>query len=208
MLTRLRDAELRTPSDGPVATLFRGGMPDGELRDVEYLLPSQLLVFLGGLQEPGHACGVTFHGLSTRPEQMARVKDDPSLLGRAVVEGLRWMSPLYGGASRTAVTDTTLGGQQIRGGDHIWLIYGSANADEGEFDDPLTYDLDRARHPNLAFGLGRHACIGSAYAPQVARIALEELFRAAPGIRLDPQRPPDPVGWMFRGSRELHTVRG
>lgn len=205
-LTQLREEEQRNPSDGPVANLFRAGLPEGEMRDVEYLLPTVLVLFLGGLQEPGHACGVTFLGLSTRPEQLHRAVSDPRVLPKAISEGLRWMSPLYGGASRTAGRDLVLGGKHIKAGEHIWLIYGSANTDETEFENPLTYDFDRPQHPNLAFGIGRHSCVGSAYAPQVARIALEELFRVAPNIRLDPDRPPNATGWMFRGARELHAV--
>jgi cytochrome P450 len=130
------------------------------------------------------------------------------LLGRAVAEGLRWMSPLYGGASRTVAVDTTLGGQELKAGDHVWLIYGSANVDGAEFEDPFTFDIERARHPNLAFGIGRHSCLGSAYAPQVARIVLEELLAQAPNLRVDPEQPPAPQGWMFRGARELHVVWG
>lgn len=205
-LTGLHAQERANPTDGPVGHMFRAGMADGEMRDVEYLLPSTLVLFLGGLQEPGHACGTTFLGLSTRPDQLARVIADPQLLGKAIAEGLRWMSPLYGGASRTAARDISLGGQQVQAGDHLWLIYGSANVDEKEFSDGLTFDIDRVRHPNLAFGVGRHSCVGSAYAPQVARIALEELFRAFPGIRPDPDRPPNPSGWLFRGARELHAT--
>lgn len=205
-LSRLRDEEEQNPSDGPISNLFRAGLPDGRMRDVDYLLPTVLVLFLGGLQEPGHACGVTFLGLSTRPEQLQRTIADPRLLPKAVSEGLRWMSPLYGGASRTAGRDLTLRGKKIMAGDHIWLIYGSANADETEFENSLTYDLDRPQHPNLAFGIGRHSCVGSAYAPQVARIALEELFRVAPTIQLDPDRRPNATGWMFRGARELHAV--
>lgn len=68
------------------------------------------------------------------------------------------------------------------------------------------YSLTRTQHPNLAFGTGRHRCPGSAFAPQVARIALEELYREFPAIQLDPARPPAPKGWLFRGVRELHSV--
>ncbi|WP_236789588.1 cytochrome P450 [Amycolatopsis sp. GM8] len=205
-LTELHAGERENPTDGPVGQFFRAGLPEGEMRDVEYLLPSTLVLFLGGLQEPGHACGTTFLGLTTRPEQMRRVIENPGLLQKAIAEGLRWMSPLYGGASRTAARDLSVGGQDVKAGDHLWLIYGSANVDESEFDDGGLYDLDRERHPNLAFGIGRHSCVGSAYAPQVARIALDELFQAFPDIRLDPEQPPNPAGWLFRGARELHAL--
>ncbi|GAC66862.1 cytochrome P450 [Gordonia soli] len=204
-LEGVREREARTPGAERAGKLFRNGMPEGELREVEYVLPTVLLMFLGGLQEPGHACGVTFLGLMSRPEQAARVIAEPRVLNKAVAEGIRWMSPLYGGASRTAAHDVTVGDQQIAEGDHVWLIYGSANVDEAEFADSLSFDLDRDRHPHLAFGVGRHSCVGSAFAPQAARIALEELFAAAPSIRLDPDMPPAPMGWMFRGAAEIHT---
>lgn len=203
-LTMLAERERANPSDGPVGHMFRAGMPDGELRDIEFLLPTVLLMFLGGLQEPGHAVGVTLLGLMSAPEQLQRVIAEPQLIGRAVAEGLRWMSPLYGGASRTVAADTQVAGHDLKAGDHVWLIYGSANVDAGEFERPTRFDLDRARHPHLAFGIGRHSCLGSAFAPQAARIVLEELFAQAPNVRLDEDHPPAPMGWMFRGSRELH----
>lgn len=49
-LTMLADRERSAPSDGPVGHMFRAGMPDGELRDVDRILPTVLLMFLGGLQ--------------------------------------------------------------------------------------------------------------------------------------------------------------
>ncbi|WP_445521123.1 cytochrome P450 [Streptomyces sp. NEAU-174] len=149
------------------------------------LLPTILVILLRGLQEPGHAYGAALLGLASMPGQLSRVIQDPTLIGRAVSEGMRWMSPLYAGASRTAAYDVVIGGQQVRAGDRLWLAYGSTNSDEAEFENPLAFDLDRPKHPNLAFGTGRHSCVGSAYAPAVARMVLEELFRAAPEIALD-----------------------
>ena len=194
------------PDDSAISHWLHDGMPAGEIRDIESLFPSLLVILLGGLQEPGHACGSTFLGLMTRPDQLARVLAEPALLPRAITEGMRWMSPLYSGASRVARNDVEVAGAQLRRGDTVWLTYGSANRDETVFAHPDVFDLDRPSHPHLAFGTGRHSCAGAAFAPQIARIALEELFSAYPAVGLDPQRPAAVTGWMFRGAPTLNVV--
>jgi aromatic O-demethylase, cytochrome P450 subunit len=164
------------------------------------------VVILGGLQEPGHLCGSTLLGLGSQPEQLRRVVADPTLIPRAIVEGLRWMSPVFSATSRIAVRDVDLAGVTVPAGSTVWLSYGSANRDEAEFANGDVYDLDRPPRAHLAFGAGRHNCSGSAYAPQIGRIALEELFAAFPGIHLDPERPAPMWGWLFRGPTELNAA--
>ncbi|MBO4258122.1 cytochrome P450 [Streptomyces griseorubiginosus] len=203
----LQDLERREgASDGsPIHRMLNSGRAAGDPRTLDTVLPSVLIVLMGGLQEPGHACGSTLLGLATDPAQMARVMADPALLPRAITEGMRWLSPLYGGASRVCVEDVEIDGARIRRGDTVWMAYGSANRDPAEFTEPDRYDLDRPAHAHLAFGLGRHACAGSALAPQIVRVALQELFAAFPDLRLDETRPPRIEGWFFRGAPEIHV---
>lgn len=192
----------------PITDLLEAGRSPENPRSIEELLPSLLVVLLGGLQEPGHACGNTFLGLMSNDEQLRRVIANPSLLPKAIVEGLRWLSPLYSGASRIPSRDVHFAGQELHKGDTVWLTYGSANHDIKEFDAPDKFDIDRASHAHLAFGLGRHSCAGSAFSPQIVRVALEELFSAFPEIRLDPEAEVNITGWMFRGAAEIHAVLG
>lgn len=194
------------PDDGVVSQWLHSGMPAGQVRPLAGIYPSLHVLLLGGLQEPGHACGSTFLGLTTRPEQLQRVIADRSLLPRAVVEGLRWIAPIFSGTSRIPNRDTELAGTRIEAGRTVWVSYGSANRDETRFDDPDSYDIDRPAQSHLGFGRGRHVCSGAAFAPQVARIALEELFAAFPGIALDPAHDVDVWGWIFRGPRALHVT--
>jgi cytochrome P450 len=90
-------------------------------------------------------------------------------------------------------------------GQNVLLSYGSANRDETQFAQPETYNLDRPPRQHLAFGTGIHVCAGSFFAPQVARIALEELLGALPSIELDPAHEVVVWGWFFRGPRALHV---
>jgi aromatic O-demethylase, cytochrome P450 subunit len=70
------------------------GMPQGQVRSREYIVPTLLTILLGGMQEPGHACGSTMLGLFTQPAQLCRVVEDKRLIPKAVQEGLRWLSPI------------------------------------------------------------------------------------------------------------------
>ncbi len=192
--------------DSVIARWLRSDAPDGVQWSIDFILPSMLVVLLGGLQEPGHALGNTFLGLSTDPDQLRRVIADPRLLPKAVAEGLRWMAPLYAGPTRSARHDIVVDGVPLSGGDVVRLVYGSANHDGDAFDHPELFDIDRPAHAHLAFGDGRHSCVGSALAPQIARVALEELFAAFPDIALDPAETAAAIGWPFHGPPQLHVT--
>lgn len=194
--------------DAVIARWLDVDSEDGLGRSLDLLVPSMLVVLLGGLQEPGHALANTFFGLTTNPDQLRRVIEDPALLPKAIAEGLRWMSPLYGGPARRAKRDVVIGGVPLPEGAVVRLMYGSANHDDAYFERPDFYDLDRAAHPHLAFGDGRHACVGSALAPQIARIGLEELFAAFPRIEMDPRHSAESIGYPFHGPAELHVLLG
>jgi aromatic O-demethylase, cytochrome P450 subunit len=196
----------REPDDSSLSHWLHDGMPDGETRPPEYIYPTLFVILLGGQQEPGHGAGSTLLGLLSDPEQLRRVAADRSLVPRAVNEGLRWCAPIWTTLGRSPFHDVERAGVKIAAGGHILLAYGSANRDEAEFERPDVYDLDRKQHPHMAFGTGRHACAGSSFAPNVVRIALEELFEAYPSIELDADRESPLWGWIFRGPRELHVT--
>ncbi|MFD9210885.1 cytochrome P450 [Streptomyces sioyaensis] len=191
---------------GVVSSWLHHDMPPGETRPLDGLLPSLLILLSGGLREPGHLCGNTFLGLSTQPDQLERMKQDLSLIPKAIMEGLRWLSPIFSGTSRLSNGTVTFDGVTIEPGQTVWLSYGSANRDEREFDRAEVFDLGRPAHPHLAFGKGRHVCSGAAFGPQVARIALEELLRELPTVSLDPGKPVKEWGWIFHGPQELHAT--
>jgi cytochrome P450 len=111
--------------------------------------------------------------LLEHPEQLARLQSDPGLLETAIEEMLRWTSPGRH-IMRTATEDTMLGGQQIRAGEAVALFMNSANRDETVFEDADTFRIDRRPNPHIAFGFGRHVCVGA----HLARIEIRALFKA------------------------------
>ena len=192
--------------DSVIARWVKVDAPDGTPWTIDDILPSMLVVLLGGLQEPGHALGNTFLGLTTNPDQLKRVIADKSLVPKAIAEGLRWIAPLWAGPTRSAKHDMVVHGVPLKKGDTIRLVYGSANHDSNTFEHPELYDIDRDSHAHLAFGNGRHSCLGSAIAPQIGRVGLEELFSAFPNIAIDPEQPAEAIGWPFHGPPQLNVI--
>jgi cytochrome P450 len=110
--------------------------------------------------------------LGRHPDARRRLKEDPSLWGNALEELLRYVSPVQG-LARATTRDVELHGVTIPEGDQVLLLYGSANHDEREFDDPETFDIDRKIARQWTFGQGIHYCMGAAVAKLETRIALQ-----------------------------------
>jgi cytochrome P450 len=163
------------PGDDLVSTLATVTV-DGEKLD-----ESELMMFCGQLLVAGNettrnlvSAGLV--ALAEHPDQWDRLVAQRDLIPSAVEELLRWTTPVIS-FMRTATVDTTIGGQAIAAGEHLLLLYASANRDEEVFG-PTAGVLDVGREPNaqLAFGFGEHFCLGAALARLEGRIVLEELL--------------------------------
>ena len=122
--------------------------------------------------------------LLSHPEQWQQLVEDPSRIPAAVDEVLRY-SPSIVGWRRRALRDARIGDVDIPAGADILLLMGSANRDESRFEDGESFDIGRANaREHLSFGYGIHYCLGNMLAKLQARIALEEVVRLAPGLRL------------------------
>ena len=117
------------------------------------------------------------------PDQWQRLRDDRSLLPRAVEEMLRFVSPVMN-FRRTAMRDLTLSGTDIKAGDKVVFFHASANRDEEVFADPDTFDVGRDPNPHIAFGGGGpHFCLGANLARMEIRVMFEHLLDRMPDIR-------------------------
>ncbi len=119
------------------------------------------------------------HGLLAlleHPEELQRLRDDPSLGKTAAEEMLRWATPVHH-FRRTAAQDTELAGTQIKAGDKVTTWFVSGNRDEDAFEAPGRFDLSRQPNRHMAFGPGGiHHCMGAHLAKMEVRIAFEELL--------------------------------
>ena len=113
------------------------------------------------------------------PDQRARLVDDPSLMGNAVEEALRYEPPVHG-LARVLTRDVELYGQQLSEGDKVLLLYASGNRDERVFDDPETFDVRRDVAQHLSFGHGVHYCVGLHLGRLESRVALNAFLERIP----------------------------
>jgi cytochrome P450 len=172
------------PQDDMLSDLVQAP-PDGErpieTKEVVSLL-QQFLV--AGNETTTNLISAALQFLLQHPDQLAKVKANPSLLPNAIEEAIRLETPVCG-MWRVATRDTEFGGQKIAAGNMVMLRYASANRDEAVFEDPDRFDVERANaRDHLGFGMGIHYCPGAALAREETRIGLELLFDRLPNLRL------------------------
>jgi cytochrome P450 len=156
--------------------------------DGEPLPPRDLFGYFGILATAGHdtTSSAIAGGLLTlvqHPDQLDRLRDNPSLVPTAVEEILRWITPVKSFV-RTATEDTKIQGRRIAAGESVMLVYPSANRDEDVFDEPERFDVGRDPNRHLAFGTGVHFCLGAQLARLETRRFLAELVPRLRSIEL------------------------
>ena len=114
--------------------------------------------------------------LIENPDQLKKLKENPSLMPMAVDETIRWVTPVKN-FFRTATEDCLIGDKQIKKDDSILLVYPSGNRDEEVFDDPFKFKVDRSPNKHLAFGYGAHLCLGKHLAKMEMEILYKELLK-------------------------------
>ncbi|NGO68164.1 cytochrome P450 [Streptomyces boncukensis] len=148
-----------------------------------------LLLVVAGNETTRHTISHSMLALLQHPEQLARLKEDPSLIPTAVEEFLRWASPVYH-FRRTATRDVELGGKRVKAGDKVVMWFASGNRDEEVFGTPYALDVSRADNDHVTFGKGSpHLCLGNLLARTEIRIMFEELVPRIAGIRLTGEVP-------------------
>src|SRR4051794_368959 len=108
-------------------------------------------------------------------DQQQLLRDDPSLVGSAVEEMLRYANPLHY-FRRTATEDAVVDGVSIAAGDKVAMYYTSANRDERVFADPDRFDIRRTPNRHLSFGIAEHFCVGAHLARLEAKVFFTELL--------------------------------
>jgi len=137
----------------------------------------------------GHETTVNLIGngalaLLEHPDQMEKLRNEPTLIKSAVEELLRYTSPVETATERFAREDVTIAGVTIRRGEMVAPVLASANRDERQFPNADVLNLSREPNKHLSFGLGTHFCLGAALARLEGHIAFSALLRRAPDLRL------------------------
>jgi cytochrome P450 len=161
---------------------------DGRRLSEEELLGFCLLLLVAGHETTTNLVSNTVAVLAERPHVFDHLAQEPALLAGAVAEMLRFDSPVQG-LSRTLTRNVRLHGVDMRAGETVLLLFGSANRDDSVFPDADRFDITRVVERQLAFGRGIHYCLGAALALLETRVVFHELVERAHSLRLDPGTP-------------------
>ena len=192
-----------TPRDDFITRLLQAEVDGRHLTDVE--ARTQLVfLFISGNETTRHLIGNLLWTVSQDPDLYARLRADRDLVPLAVEESLRHDPPIRF-LLRNCTQHRDLHGEHLTPGDKVAFGILSANRDEGVFEDPHAFRLDRPDpRGHVAFGGGPHVCPGASLARLEARAALGAfLERVAEIAPVDPGAYDEvPVTWAH-GPRQL-----
>jgi cytochrome P450 len=156
---------------------------DGEFIPESFVNGSYIQVATAGHDTTSSSVSGAALAMSYDLGQLAKVREDNSLIAGLVEESVRWTSPVKH-FMRTVSEDTSLRGVSMREGDRVMLNYPSANRDEDYFDNADDFDVTRSPNKHLGFGFGPHTCLGQHVAKLEMTILWEELIPKVKKIEL------------------------
>jgi len=183
----MRQDKLRP--DGLVCSL-RDAKIQGDHLTEEEVIANCIVTMVGGQETTTNLIGNGVLSLLRYPDQLEKLRANPSLIPSAVEELLRYECPSQHTA-RLAPEDTEMGGKIIRKRQAVMAVMAAANRDPERFPDPDRLDITRQDNKHVAFGWGAHFCFGAALARIEGQIVFEELLRRFPVWSLEPE----PLEW-------------
>ena len=157
---------------------------DGDSLTDDEVIAMIFLLMLAGHDTTANLIGSSALALIEHPDQADLWRNDPTLAQPAVEELLRYTTPVPCGAARTILDDVDLDGTVLPQGAKVLGMIISANRDENVFERPDELDLTRDPNRHLTFAFGKHFCLGNQLARMEGQIAIGELNRRFPHMRL------------------------
>ncbi|MFE7540739.1 cytochrome P450 [Streptomyces platensis] len=201
------------PGDDLLSTLCTAEVEGTRMNDQDITAFVSLLLSAGG-ETTDKALAALFRNLLSHPDQLAAVRADRSLIPAAFAETLRYTPPVQMIMRQTAA-EVPLSGGTIPAGATVTCLIGSANRDERHYAAPDTFHVLRddltpttafsAAAQHVAFGLGRHFCVGALLARAEVEIAVNQLLDAFPAMDFADGTPPTDAGVFTRGPEQLRV---
>jgi len=196
-------AERRTNPGKDMLSMMINVQVDGRMNEEE-LISNCILIVTAGHVTTVDQLSNSVYTLLTHPEQLRKLKEDPSLIKSAVEELLRFC-PSVPFIHRIATAEIELRGRTIKPGQVVFMGMAAANRDPSVFPEPDRFDITRQNNRHLAFAFGPHACIGATLARYELEIGISTLLQRMPDLRLDEEQPANVKcqSLIFRGFNSL-----
>ena len=159
------------PSDD-LLTAIANAEIDGEKLSDEFLDGSWLLIIFAGNDTTRNTMSGGIKLLHENQTQKDLLMQNQDLIPNFINETVRCVSPVIH-MRRTTLEETEINGQRIGAHEKVALWYGAANRDPAIFENPDEFNILRKNaDKHLAFGIGRHTCLGK----PVALMQLQEFY--------------------------------
>lgn len=191
----------RGASGENILEVFLRAQDEGLVTEEEILANCVLLLFAGH-ETTARLISRGLALLFDHPEQLALLRQQPSLIPQAVEEMLRY-GDVAGMTTRLTVAPVELGGQTMQPYQMVYTMLAAANRDPSLFPEPDRFDITRKPGKHVAFGYGSFYCLGAALARLEAQVFFETLLRRFPNVR--PAKGASPV-WEQQGPLNMHLV--
>jgi cytochrome P450 len=190
-------ASRRVKPQDDLATRLADSTWDPEMDSAR--LGTATLLVMAGHETTRNLIATSIWALLTHKDQLEKALSSPAAMDKAIGEALRWDPPVQR-VRRVVRQDCEFRGVQMRAGDRLAVLLGSANRDPELCERADEFDIDRPPTTDISFGSGIHFCVGNSLALLEAGIAVPAFFERFPEAELD-------VGWK-PSWRPMNTQRG
>ncbi|HET8842901.1 MAG TPA: cytochrome P450 [Ktedonobacteraceae bacterium] len=192
------------PTDDLITALVQAKDGSDQLSEDE-ILAMVFLLLIAGHETTVNLIGSGSLALLEHPDQLALLRNEPSLIKTAIEELVRFVCPVEMATERYTREALTIAETTIPRGELVMAVIGSANRDPNYFDNPDELDITRTNNRHLAFGHGPHYCLGASLARLEGQIAINTLVQRMPNLRLNIAQ--DQIRWrgtfVLRGLEAL-----
>jgi hypothetical protein len=171
------------PTDDLASVIANAQLPDGAPIPLDRSIGYYTIFAVAGHDTTSAALAGGLQALIEHPDQLGRLQEHPDLMGPAVDELIRWVTPVKH-FIRTASVPFDVGGQSLYRGEIVFMSYPAANRDPEVFVDPMDLDIARSPNDHLAFGIGAHYCLGAQLAKMELRSVLGQLLPRLRSVEL------------------------
>ena len=195
----IMNAKRKNPSDDLLSAIANAEL-EGQQLSPEFLDGSWLLIIFAGNDTTRNTLSGAIKLLTENPDQKQKLIDNPELMPNFLQECIRMISPVMH-MRRTTTCETEVGGQLMGPGEKLVMWYGAANRDPAMFSNPDKFDIERANaDKHLAFGIGRHTCIGKPVALMQLEESYKQILARFPDIRMSGD-------WKVAPNNFVHAIQ-